>query len=713
MAHPLPLKQLRQLALHLRTHIIFGCNTDVGKTICSAGLVRSSGGSHYIKPLQCGGSDQNFIERHLDSLKDDVELKTLFRWNTPASPHTASILEDQPKSDEEVLSAVQAALMDSRTATSTVWLETAGGVLSPSSASPKNMTPRHASTNSWGWTTQADLYQSLIEISSVVLVGDGKLGGISATLSSLESLLLRGYNVDCIVLIESEGYDNVSALREYAKRSFKLRSGVGTSLFEDVNASIVSLPALPPEPEPLQNWYESIYVVNTFKSLNRFLLNKWAERVEKRKAYETQRTQIIEKKIGQSSNKYYQFVDSSLALISSTVIGFHGNARLPETIAGSEMDLSNALIQELSNGWASRIMFNKTTDMNVPLTIGILTYQKWHSLEKDSHSWIVATQGDYQKSSVEQRRQIRQKDTVCEEQKVLFEAPCLAYKKGELCITKPSTGETFLGQSLVATLDVESRLESDTYHSYVNAINVEWNHIERNSSSSKSLKIGSIMINPLFRGGNKFEFTDPLWQRALIDVAKSKRVPVIFNVASSSLCPKAFPNSIQVFQSDPDISAFELEGVSETFLATLTSEDVYETLQMGHEGRSLMKNYTGKPNFANCVSAIHTLQGLADTFKQDSPLLEFFDSQKIQDLSRQPMVRHCFALGNVLNIHLNSGKNKEISLSHSILASLHEQGFIVKKSENSLHVMMSPLLVTRQECDRLCSVLNDALHLFS
>lgn len=206
-----------------RTHLIFGANTDVGKTIVSAGLVRSSLGTsdvHYIKPLQCGGSDQAFVEQHVGAATSKFQADTLFRWETPASPHVASVREDHPRSDREVLDSLQSALtsISSQSDNTTTWIETAGGVLSPSSASPVNQSPNHATTgNSWGWKTQADLYQSLVGTAPVVLVGDGRLGGISATLSSLESLIIRGYDVMGLVLLET-GYDNVSAIREYASR---------------------------------------------------------------------------------------------------------------------------------------------------------------------------------------------------------------------------------------------------------------------------------------------------------------------------------------------------------------------------------------------------------------------------------------------------------------------------------------------------------------
>jgi bifunctional dethiobiotin synthetase / adenosylmethionine---8-amino-7-oxononanoate aminotransferase len=261
---------------HLRRHIIFGSNTDVGKTVVSAGLVRaSSPASHYIKPLQCGGSDQAFVEKY--SLTENAQ--TIFRWETPASPHDACRIENSPKSDNQVVDALNAALL--RIDAEPTWVETAGGVLSPSTASPLNQLPKHAvSSNSWGWTTQADVYQPFLGAATVVLVGDGRLGGISATLSSLESLLCRGYDVAGLILIETPPYGNLSALRDYASRKLKLGLGTGRALFEHAEESILSLPPLPPMSEPLYGWYESAQVSDAFAALNRKLEDEWKIRLE-------------------------------------------------------------------------------------------------------------------------------------------------------------------------------------------------------------------------------------------------------------------------------------------------------------------------------------------------------------------------------------------------------------------------------------------------
>jgi dethiobiotin synthetase len=230
-----------------RTHFIFGANTDVGKTVITTGLVRASlqhQDVNYIKPLQCGGSDENFVKRHVETSHTHVHSNnncnrlatcTMFDWETPASPHFSSRIEKMPKSDSEVLDAIYTRLSETTSqSSSTTWIETAGGVLSPSSASPNNSAPRHASASAaldqnatteeqtWGWATQADLYQPLLGLAPVVLVGDGRLGGISATLTALESLILRGYHVAAIVMLETD-YQNQSAIREYVSRYVRVR----------------------------------------------------------------------------------------------------------------------------------------------------------------------------------------------------------------------------------------------------------------------------------------------------------------------------------------------------------------------------------------------------------------------------------------------------------------------------------------------------------
>lgn len=78
-----------------------------------------------------------------------------------------------------------------------LFLETAGGVHSPTPSG----------------TTQADLYMPLRLPS--ILVGDARLGGISQTISAFESLRIRGYHVESVLLFEDERCGNLKYLRNY------------------------------------------------------------------------------------------------------------------------------------------------------------------------------------------------------------------------------------------------------------------------------------------------------------------------------------------------------------------------------------------------------------------------------------------------------------------------------------------------------------------
>lgn len=85
-----------------------------------------------------------------------------------------------------------------------LFIETAGGVQSPAPSG----------------TTQADLYMPLRV--PVVLVGDSRLGGISQTISAFESLRMRGYDVEAVMMFKQEYYDNHTYLSDYFRDRYEI-----------------------------------------------------------------------------------------------------------------------------------------------------------------------------------------------------------------------------------------------------------------------------------------------------------------------------------------------------------------------------------------------------------------------------------------------------------------------------------------------------------
>ena len=109
-------------------------------------------------------------------------------------------------------------------------LETAGGVLSPSPSG----------------SLQADLYRPLRLPS--LLVGDAKLGGIGTTISAFESLHIRGYDTQAVILFNDTKWGNFEYLKEY---------------FQKLDLSTFHLPLPPPrrdsaydDEQAMEEYYE-------------------------------------------------------------------------------------------------------------------------------------------------------------------------------------------------------------------------------------------------------------------------------------------------------------------------------------------------------------------------------------------------------------------------------------------------------------------------
>lgn len=103
-----------------------------------------------------------------------------------------------PRSDSTILSQVQSLLnKHSQSGGRYAILETAGGVLSPGPSG----------------SVQADVYRPLRLPS--LLVGDSKLGGIGTTISAFESLHIRGYDVDAVILFDDPKWGNHGYLQEH------------------------------------------------------------------------------------------------------------------------------------------------------------------------------------------------------------------------------------------------------------------------------------------------------------------------------------------------------------------------------------------------------------------------------------------------------------------------------------------------------------------
>ena len=133
-------------------------------------------------------------------------------------------------------------------------VETAGAVLSPSPSGK----------------SQADLYRPLRL--PVLLVADAELGGIGISISAFESLHLRGYDVESIVLFKDQRYGNYDYLRGY---------------FEERGISTYALPRPPERKEAdhddegaMSDFYESASQLESTEALVSEIFAKHDSRIQ-------------------------------------------------------------------------------------------------------------------------------------------------------------------------------------------------------------------------------------------------------------------------------------------------------------------------------------------------------------------------------------------------------------------------------------------------
>lgn len=173
----------------MNSFIITGTDTEIGKTLVSALLVKSLSAS-YWKPTQSGledETDSEFVKR-VSGCSDDRIIPEIFRLTQPLSPHLSSIKD-----------GIQIELDDFKIPdckTETLIIEGAGGVLVP-----------------LNWKTlQIDLFKKLNI--PVVVVARTKLGTINHTLLTLEALRNREIQVHGVVLNGNFNLENRNSIEK-------------------------------------------------------------------------------------------------------------------------------------------------------------------------------------------------------------------------------------------------------------------------------------------------------------------------------------------------------------------------------------------------------------------------------------------------------------------------------------------------------------------
>ncbi|KAI9916595.1 hypothetical protein PsorP6_017004 [Peronosclerospora sorghi] len=748
------MQQLRPqgaLSLGLDTPVfqVFGSNTDVGKTIISAGVcrrsiqhaVRTGGRVEYIKPLQTGTDDHtfpgdaSFIEKHAlidEQARSSLECSTLFSWKDPVSPHLAAQREGRPLTDEALVARLASKLQASNEANqdkardSFVLVETAGGVCSPSAS----------------MRSQVDVYRGLRL--PVVLVGDGKLGGISTTMSALESLLIRGYDVAAICVIEIDGLDNAAALEPRVNE-------LGIPLF--------TLDAIPPMPEPLTDWYTKhnhvfAAVCKTLKlfhdrRLRRFQdMNDRAQHVfwwpftqhkktgelsmidsahgDDFSVYRPDRN-TVEPLFDACASWWTQGIghgNSKMATALAYAAGRYGHVMFPENVHEPALQLSEKLLASVGKGWASRVFFSDdgSTAVEVALKMAFRKYVLDHALDyrdltSTKSKLVTLAQANCYHGDTLGVMNVAEKSVFNAKQHpwyrpegVFLNVPTLALRDGAWVVSIDSeiTGngdaeETMSSFNAAFDFSRDQSALVDVYRKHVAHV------IHR--TEQDNIRVGCALLEPILLGSGGMILVDPLYQRVLVKECQARKIPVIYDEVFSGWWRLGVESARELLGVDPDIACYAklLTGGVVPMAVTLASEDVFTTFYADSKGDALLHGHSFTAYPIGCAAAVTALD-MYEIFNDASPVPNdvtrtYWNVHVLRELSTRSYIERTFAIGTVACIEFTSSTAGYASTEiAALIQTLRKNGVYARALGNVLYFMCSPL-TTQESCNKYMATL--------
>lgn len=340
-----------------------------------------------------------------------------------------------------------------------------------------------------------DAYRPLLI--PTILIGDSKLGGISATISAYESLSLRGYDVDSILLFHEEYYRNWEYLQAY---------------FEERGVRVDALP-VPPEKHAdhatnvvsTKEYYQQIAPSSKNGTLFELLAHldaRHATRIqelqtmprrtlstiwwpfvqhgivkdekdvtvidsahgdvfsvfngsvndERSGLVEAQNTSLLEPHFDGSASWWTQALGHahpSLTLAAARAAGRYGHVMFPQATHMPALRLAERLVREgPGKGWASRafISDNGSTGMEVALKMALRAYAVRDGggideRQKRSDLGVLGLKGSYHGDTIGAMDACEEGVYTCEWHEAKgywFDPPTVSIRKGKVAISLPS-----------------------------------------------------------------------------------------------------------------------------------------------------------------------------------------------------------------------------------------------------------------------------------
>lgn len=440
-----------------------------------------------------------------------------------------------------------------------MFFETIGGVHSPGPSG----------------STQADLFRPLRI--PAILVGDSKLGGISSTISAFESLRIRGYDVECVLLFKDDDVQNDVYLTTYFQKfgipciairppperyedSHKDRN-VSWHYFDSQSRSLVikqlmktmqarhedrikSLRSMSAKAKEVI-WYPSAQKDPLTPGKIMAIDSAFGDHFQTALVDPVTFTRIDPRTLRKNTRHKMQTVTGSnlrptfdgsaswwtkglghanpqLTLAAAYAAGRYGHVTSAEAIHQPGLQLAKTLLQELNNPRLSRVFYsdNEPASVEVAVKMALRAARLRYGWGPEEKLGILGLKDSYHENTMgathsDPGQQYGQGHWL--------DFPTVKMSNGEWLVDVPealfadddtSITETFL--NLEEIFDVQSRSISDLAEKYSTYITRTLEEIHEEGH-----KLGALMLEPVVLGAGGMTMVDPLFQRVLVDVVRS------------------------------------------------------------------------------------------------------------------------------------------------------------------------------------------------
>ncbi|KAL7138072.1 hypothetical protein ABFS83_10G137900 [Erythranthe nasuta] len=680
------------------------------------------------------GSESNEAELFPVS---EVVCKTLYGWKEAVSPHLAAAREEATVEDSEVLDMLKRCLINGLAGKSGASeelevmcvIETAGGVASPGPSG----------------TLQCDLYRPFRL--PAILVGDGRLGGISGTISAYESLKIRGYDVAAVIFEDHSLMNEVPLLSYFRNR-----------------VPVLVLPSIPKDTsDDLIAWFDESQAV--FSSLKEIMLSNFLERTQRlhgmrkkacdvlwwpftqHKLVPEEKVTVIDSRCGENFavHKFQSFdwisqqfdacaswwtqgPDAKLQIELARDMGYtaarYGHVMFPENVYEPALELAEILLEGVGKGWASRVYFsdNGSTSVEIALKMAFRKFLSDNKVLLDLVNAnpkgrfmdlkVLALKGSYHGDTLgAMEAQAPSPYTGFLQQPwysgrgIFLDPPTVSMYGGgiwEVSLPEKMQSEksnderlSFCSRDEVFKRSRDGSALADLYTSSI------LQELQLLSDTNGLSHVGALIIEPVVQGAGGMQLIDPLYQRILVSECKCQKIPVIFDEVFTGFWRLGRESAAEMLHCQPDISCFSklMTGGIIPLAATLASDAVFEAFTGESKLKALLHGHSYSAHAMGCAAAVKSIKWFKDSktnmnMVSESRLLqELWNEEIVLQISLLPAVHRVLALGTVCAIELVAeGSNAGYASTYatSLVEKLREDGIYMRPLGNVIYLMCGP-----------------------